>query len=69
MGKSMVYRSKYMGVEFSLDSAEAPENWRWQYTIDGQIKAGRMEAKLELLAIRRVWSLIDKDLRSRHGSI
>ena len=65
----MVYRSKYMGVEFSLDREEAPESWQWQYTIDGQIRTGRMEAKLELLAIRQVWSLIDKDLRSRHGSI
>jgi hypothetical protein len=68
-GKLMIYRSTYKGVEFSLDSAEAPESWQWQYAIDGQIKTGRTEAKLELLAIRQVWSLIDKDLRSRHRSM
>jgi hypothetical protein len=69
MGRLMIYRSAYKGVEFSLESADTPGCWQWQYAIDGQIKTGRTEAKLELLAIRQVWSLIDKELRSRHRSM
>jgi hypothetical protein len=37
--------------------------WRWQFQIGDQIKTGRTEAKLELLAIRRVQLRIDQALK------
>jgi hypothetical protein len=55
----------YHGVEFGLDIGARPENWHWRYAIGGDCRTGSIEAKLELLAIRQVWSVIDLELRQR----
>lgn len=52
----------HRGVEFSLVATEVPGVWRWRFTIDGQTRTGRTEARLELLAIRRVRLRIDREL-------
>jgi hypothetical protein len=62
----------YKGIEFTVVAADAPGNWRWQFTINGEIRTGRTEARLELLAIRRVKFRIDRALKQaqrRKGSV
>jgi len=60
----------HKGIKFTVVAAEAPGIWRWQFTINGEIRTGRTEARLELLAIRRVKLRIDralKQMRRRTG--
>ena len=60
----------YKGIEFAVVAADAPGTWRWQFTINGNIRTGRTEARLELLAIRRVKLRIDRALKARgKGSV
>jgi hypothetical protein len=40
-----------------------PGIWKWQFKIGDEVKTGRTETRIELLAIRRVQSLIDRELR------
>jgi hypothetical protein len=53
---------KYKGVEFTL-TAVAPGVWRWQFRIGEQVVAGKTEARLYLLAVRRVQLRIDRELK------
>ena len=41
----------------------APGVWRWQFRIGDKVKTGKTEAKLHLLAIRRVQLRIDRELK------
>jgi hypothetical protein len=43
----------YKGVEFTV-TAVAPGIWKWQFHVGDKVIAGKTEAKLNLLAIRRV---------------
>jgi hypothetical protein len=52
----------YKGVEFSV-TAVAPGIWKWQFRIGDRDIAGKTEAKLNLLAIRRVQLRIDRELK------
>jgi hypothetical protein len=52
----------YKGVEFSV-TAVAPGIWTWQFHIGDRVIAGKTEAKLNLLAIRRVQLRIDRELK------
>ena len=52
----------YKGVEFSV-TAVAPGIWNWQFRIGDRVIAGKTEAKLNLLAIRRVQLRIDRELK------
>jgi energy-converting hydrogenase Eha subunit G len=52
----------YKGVEFSV-TAVAPDVWKWQFLLGGKVIAGKTEAKLNLLAIRRVQLRIDRELK------
>ncbi len=52
----------YKGVEFTV-TAVAPGIWKWQFRIDDRVVAGKTEAKLNLLAIRRVQLRIDRELK------
>jgi len=55
----------HKGIEFTVVATETPGIWRWQFAINGKTKTGRTEAKLELLAIRRVTLRIDRALKKR----
>ncbi|CAN7342140.1 hypothetical protein LJR220_003027 [Bradyrhizobium sp. LjRoot220] len=50
----------YKGVEYSV-TAVAPGIWKWQFRIDDRVVAGKTEAKLYLLAVRRVQLRIDRE--------
>jgi hypothetical protein len=53
----------YKGVDFSVSISAVPDVWKWQFQIGQLVKSGRTEAKLQLLAVRRVQSQIDRELR------
>ena len=52
----------YKGVEFTV-TAVAAGVWKWQFSIVGKAFAGKTEARLYLLAIRRVQMRIDRELK------
>ena len=43
----------HRGVEFTVAKTAIPGIWQWQFRIGEQIKTGRTETKIDLLAIRR----------------
>ena len=43
----------YKGVEYTV-TAVAPGIWKWQFRIGDRVVTGKTEAKLYLLAVRRV---------------
>lgn len=52
----------HKGVEYSVISV-APGVWKWQFRIGDRLVTGRTEARLNLLAIRRVQLRIDRELK------
>lgn len=52
----------HKGVEYSV-IAIAPGVWKWQFRIGDRLVTGRTEARLNLLAIRRVQLRIDRELK------
>ena len=50
----------YKDVEYTV-TAVAPGIWKWQFRIDDRVVAGKTEAKLYLLAVRRVKLRIDRE--------
>jgi hypothetical protein len=53
----------HKGVEYSLTRSDMPDIWKWQFRIGNLVKSGRTEARLPLLASRRVQLKIDRELR------
>ena len=58
----MIYRD----VEFAV-TAVAPGVWKWQFQIGDRLVAGKTEARLYLLAVRRVKMRIDRELKKAEG--
>jgi hypothetical protein len=52
----------YKGVEYTLTPV-APGVWKWQFQIGDRVMSGKTEAKLNLLAIRRIQLRIDRELK------
>ena len=52
----------YKGVEFNV-TAGAPGVWKWQFRIGERVVAGKTEARLYLLAVRRVQLRIARELK------
>ena len=55
----------YKGVEYTV-TAVAPGIWKWQFRIDDRVVAGKTEAKLYLLAVRRVQLRINRERKKAH---
>jgi len=53
----------HKGVEYTLTRSETPGVWKWQYRIGDLVRSGRTEARLLLLAMRRVQLKIDRELK------
>ena len=53
----------HKGVEFSVTQA-ATGVWKWRFQIGDRVFTGKTEAKLDLLAIRRVQLRIDRELNN-----
>jgi hypothetical protein len=52
----------YKGVEYILTPVP-PGVWKWQFQIGDKVISGKTEAKLNLLAIRRIQLRIDRELK------
>jgi hypothetical protein len=52
----------HRGVEYTVTRSE-PGVWHWRFRIGDQLKTGRTETNLELLAVRRTQLRIDQALR------
>ena len=52
----------HKGIEFSVTQAAAGV-WSWRFQIGERVFTGKTEAKLNLLAIRRVQLRIDRELK------
>ena len=52
----------HKGVEFTV-TATGPGIWKWQFRIGDRVVCGKTEARLQLLAIRRVQLRIDRELK------
>ena len=52
----------HKGVEYSLTTI-GPGIWKWQFRIGDRVFSGKTEARLNLLAIRRVQLRIDRELK------
>ena len=53
----------HKGVEYTLTKSETPGIWKWQFRIGDLVRSGRTEARLLLLAMRRVQLKIDRELK------
>lgn len=53
----------HKGVEYTLTRSETPGVWKWQFRIGDTVRSGRTEARLFLLAMRRVQLKIDRELK------
>jgi hypothetical protein len=53
----------HKGVEYSVAMSATPGIWKWQFRIGDQVKTGRTETRINLLAIRRVQLRIDRELK------
>jgi len=58
---------RHRGIEFSVEPASEREDvWIWRFTIGDQVRTGKTETKLKLLAIRRAQLIIDRELKTRN---
>jgi len=53
----------HKGVEYTLTRSETPGVWKWEFRIGDLVRSGRTEARLLLLAMRRVQLKIDRELK------
>ncbi len=53
----------HKGVEYTLNRSETPGVWKWEFRIGDLVRSGRTEARLLLLAMRRVQLKIDRELK------
>jgi hypothetical protein len=53
----------HKGVEYTLARSETPGFWKWQFRIGDLVRSGKTEARPTLLAMRRVESRIDRELK------
>ncbi len=53
----------HKGVEYMVAPTATPGIWRWQFQIGEQVRTGRTETRINLLAMRRVQLRIDRELK------
>ena len=53
----------HKGVEYTLTQSEIPGIWKWQFRVGDVVRSGKTEARLPLLAMRRVQLMIDRELK------
>jgi hypothetical protein len=55
----------HKGVEYTVATTATPGVWKWQFRIGNDVKTGKTETRINLLAIRRVQLRIDRELKAR----
>jgi hypothetical protein len=58
----------HRGIEYTVAKTALPGVWQWQFRIGDQLKSGKTETKIDLLAIRRVQLRIDRELKAARKS-
>lgn len=53
----------HRGIEYTLTATSVPGVWKWQFRIGDEVKTGKTETRIHLLAIRRVQLRIDRELK------
>jgi hypothetical protein len=53
----------HRGVEYTVAMTATPGIWKWQFRLGDEVKSGRTETRIALLAIRRVQLRIDRELK------
>jgi hypothetical protein len=53
----------HKGVEYVIAATATPGIWKWQFRIGDQIKTGKTETRINVLAVRRVQLRIDRELK------
>jgi hypothetical protein len=53
----------HRGVEYTVVLSEKPDRWAWRFSIDSDVKTGKVTAKLDLYAWRLVQKQIERELR------
>jgi hypothetical protein len=53
----------YRGIEYSVAMTTTPGIWKWQFRIGDELKIGKTETRISLLAIRRVQLRINRALK------
>jgi hypothetical protein len=53
----------HKGVKYSITRTEISGIWKWQFRLGDLAKIGKTEARLPLLAMRRVPIRIDRELK------
>jgi hypothetical protein len=56
-------RMTHKGVDYTVALTTTPGIWKWQFQIGEQVKTGKTETRINLLAIRRVQLRIDRELK------
>jgi hypothetical protein len=56
-------RMTHKGVDYTVALTTTPGIWKWQFQIGDQVKTGKTETRINLLAIRRVQLRIDRELK------
>ena len=53
----------HRGIEYTVTATSVPGVWKWQFRIGDEVKTGKTETRIDLLAIRRVQLRIDRELK------
>jgi hypothetical protein len=53
----------HKGIEYTVALTAIPSVWKWQFRIGDEVKTGKTETRIGLLAIRRVQLRIDRELK------
>jgi hypothetical protein len=56
----------HRGIEYTVAKTATAGVWQWQFQIGDQLKTGKTETKIDLLAVRRVQLRIDRELKAAH---
>jgi hypothetical protein len=54
----------HRGVEYMVLTTATPGIWQWQFRIGDEVKTGKTETRISLLAMRRVQLRIDRELKN-----
>jgi hypothetical protein len=54
----------HKGVEYTVVTTATPGVWKWQFRIGDEVKTGKTETRINLLAIRRVQLRINRELKN-----
>lgn len=58
----------HRGIEYTVTTTATPGIWKWEFRIGDEVKTGRTETRINLLAIRRAQLRIDRELKKSQAT-